>query len=432
MAHWNSSPHPISDIRDWQEAGRLELAPDFQRKEVWSNSARIMLIDTVLRDIPMPKIFVASSIRDGRTYRVVIDGQQRIRTLLGFLNNDFVLDVPYQGPEVGKTFAELHPDVQTHILSYNIDFNEAVNPTEQEVREVFSRVNKYTVALNKQELRRADYPGKFLKLAESLSLLDFFEGARLFTAADRRRFGDVEFVSELLATMLGGIQDGKSGLDGFYQKYQIWDQVEVEQTEKVFNAVLSEIEKLFPEGRKLSSTRFRQKADFYTLFVTILSYVREGSEVQEDMLGPAREDLRDLDEMIAPESDVRICSEYAIKCVSQANSGSSRRWRSRFLSALLDGTFKAQFPTGPSAELLYRILDDCKYDSSGMCPDPEFFCPICDGQIKDMDKALLAWKEEARSFQMSNSVWVGPGCFGKAVGWKILQRPSADEETYFA
>jgi hypothetical protein len=64
MAHWNSSPHPISDIRDWQEAGRLELAPDFQRKEVWSNSARIMLIDTVLRDIPMPKIFVASSMAE--------------------------------------------------------------------------------------------------------------------------------------------------------------------------------------------------------------------------------------------------------------------------------------------------------------------------------------------------------------------------------
>jgi hypothetical protein len=67
-----------------------------------------------------------------------------------------------------------------------------------------------------------------------------------------------------------------------------------------------------------------------------------------------------------------------------------------------------------------------------MCPDPEFFCPICDGQIKDMDNALLAWKEDASSFQMSNSVWVGPGCFGKAAGWKILQRPSADEETHFA
>ena len=36
MVSWNSSPHPISDIRDWSEANRLELQPDFQRREVWS------------------------------------------------------------------------------------------------------------------------------------------------------------------------------------------------------------------------------------------------------------------------------------------------------------------------------------------------------------------------------------------------------------
>ena len=53
MVHWNSSPHPISDIRDWSEAGRLELRPDFQRRGVWSSPARIMLMDTILRDVPI-------------------------------------------------------------------------------------------------------------------------------------------------------------------------------------------------------------------------------------------------------------------------------------------------------------------------------------------------------------------------------------------
>ena len=82
MKNWNSSPHPISDIRDWHKSEKLMLQPDYQRREVWSPAARIMLIDTILRNIPMPKIFVSTLIKDERTYRTVIDGQQRISAIL--------------------------------------------------------------------------------------------------------------------------------------------------------------------------------------------------------------------------------------------------------------------------------------------------------------------------------------------------------------
>lgn len=81
MKKWNSSPHPISDIRDWQRSGRLEIRPAFQRHEVWSEAAKIMLMDTILRAIPMPKAFVSSAIRDGQVYRTVIDCQQRISSM---------------------------------------------------------------------------------------------------------------------------------------------------------------------------------------------------------------------------------------------------------------------------------------------------------------------------------------------------------------
>jgi hypothetical protein len=37
---WNSACHPISDIRDWSDNNQLELRPDFQRREVWSDAAR--------------------------------------------------------------------------------------------------------------------------------------------------------------------------------------------------------------------------------------------------------------------------------------------------------------------------------------------------------------------------------------------------------
>ena len=126
MVHWNSSPHPISDIRDWSEAERLELRPDFQRKSVWSSSARIMLMDTILKDVPMPKIFLANSIKDDRTYRVVIDGQQRISAILDFLKDRFALETPYIGSESGKVFSQLSRPTKDRFLSYQIDFNEPI------------------------------------------------------------------------------------------------------------------------------------------------------------------------------------------------------------------------------------------------------------------------------------------------------------------
>ena len=74
---------------------------------------------------------------------------------------------------------------------------------------MYSRVNKYTVQLNKQELRRADFPGDFIDLAEELSELEFFEKSKIFSVKQRRRMLDVEYIEELLGIMLEGIQDKK-------------------------------------------------------------------------------------------------------------------------------------------------------------------------------------------------------------------------------
>ena len=51
---WESYSHPISDIRDWDNNNRLELKPDFQRNEVWSRAAQIMLIDTIIKGMLYP------------------------------------------------------------------------------------------------------------------------------------------------------------------------------------------------------------------------------------------------------------------------------------------------------------------------------------------------------------------------------------------
>lgn len=428
MKSWNSSPHPISDIRDWQTNGRLEIRPDFQRKEVWSDAARIMLMDTILRGIPMPKIFVSSTIKDDQIYRTVIDGQQRISAILAFLKNQFNLEKPYTAEFQGKFFSELPTEVKNAFLQYRVDFNEAIEFSDEELRETYSRLNKYSVALTKQELRRADFPGDFLRLSESLALIDFLETSKIFTVANRRRSADVEFVSELLAGLIAGPQDKRDMLDSYYLSYASWEPQDREATNDRFMAVVADLERIFSYELPISSTRFRQKADFYALVLAIDDLRKAGGNIDNIELGPLREDLKWLDQLIAPESECKDCRDYAIKCVSQANSHSSRRWRIQFLKSILGGSYLCKPPVGDGAVLFYRILTTDF--GGGMCPPPEFDCSECERSIDPRTDEIIGWPKESAVFQLSNTHRIHSEC-ADPVKWSFITSEDTSHELTF-
>lgn len=362
-------------------------------------------MDTILRGVPMPKVFLATEIRDKKTHRIVIDGQQRLSAILAFLRDEFALDPPYQGPHVGKVFSDFTEDEANEFLSYKIDFNEAVGPTDREIREVYSRVNKYTVPLNKQELRRADFPGDFLNVSEELSVHPYLDDARIFSPAQRRRYADVEFVSEILAAMLNGIQDKKGDLDELYRDLAAWPKKEREKTVAEFEDVIVQLKQLFDDW-PIATTRFRQKADFYSLFIAIVELRREGGTIQGKELGDLREDLRVLDYNIEPESYVSLLSEYAIKCVSQANSAASRRYRHDLLKTFLAGTFHSRLPSTEGAEMFASILTDLRI-GDGMCQPAEQECPVCDRVVPlDPKGSVIAWAAKDQVFQLSNAWFV--------------------------
>lgn len=429
MARWNKTTHPISDIRDWRDADRLELRPSFQRRAVWSATARIMLIDTILRELPMPKIFLATTLKDEHSYRVVIDGQQRISAILDFLNDGFSLKPPYYGAAAGKYFSELDTTTKSTFLHYSIDFNEATDPTDPEIREVYARVNKYTVPLTKQELRRADFPGHFLDEAERLASDPFFDEAGVFSIANRRRYADAEYASELLSALIDGIQDKRNRLDSFYLELQEWDGAERANIHDRFKRVLRNLRLLFREDVALQKTRFRQKADFYSIFLAVDGFLTRGYDLTDRDLSHLRSDLALLDYHIAPESEIDICREYAVKCVSQANSAASRRWRRDFLSAVLHGTFTGDVPDGNAARILYRLQDDI-CGPSAYCPSPVEECQHCGGEIaRDFSECVLGWEPEVREKQLSNASWIHQACVAHLHGWAILNRCPEDDAT---
>jgi len=417
---WNPTNHTISDFKDWDNDSKLVIQPDFQRKAVWNSTSKVMLIDTILKKYPLPKVFIQNTNEDGRTIRKIIDGQQRITAILEFINNKFILDKPYTGSYEGKTFAELPQNERENILQYTIDCNEAYGYTDEQYREIYTRLNKYTVPLNSQELRKAEFPGVFYKLSEDLAASDILDDWKIFTISSRRRLLDVEFVSEILAALLEGPQDKKSTLDNFYKKY---NNDNLDLLENRFKAAINEIEFIFPNNT-ISKTRFKQKADFYSLVLSIDFYVQQGLTLKNKNIEALREDLSFLDHEIDPseENHIKILQEYAIRCLSSANTASSRKWRYDFLKLVLSGSYLSKenflitvsdYKKDTNLRKFLELYDlaDPIYHDSGMCPLGAGHCKVCNDEIDlDTEKWTIAWFKQG-PFQSSNLTTIHKKCF---------------------
>ena len=84
MKH-SSRPQSIAWFQGHYKDGLLAIRPPFQRKPVWLAKQRCALIESILLEIPIPEVFVqVTQAQDGTEEFGVVDGQQRLRTILQF------------------------------------------------------------------------------------------------------------------------------------------------------------------------------------------------------------------------------------------------------------------------------------------------------------------------------------------------------------
>ncbi len=418
MSKWTSTSHTIADILEWSNENKLVIQPAYQRNTVWNIAAKVMLIDSIISDIPIPKVFIAKTLnKEQKPIRRIIDGQQRITSILEFLNNEFKLQKPYSGDFEGFSFSNLPFEIQDKILQYNIDINEITNPTDEQEREVYSRINKYTIPLNQQELRQAEFPGDFLTLAREIAANEFWDNYRFFTPGAIRRNLDVEFISETIILLIGGIQDKKTMLDDYYCKYMKMGNTKqkikdtyfslIEEIKILLDGILNydgellEIHK--PENPVIKKSRFTQLADFYSLLYAMQKLSQKGVSLKNKNIEKLIEDFVFLELEIAPESFISILKEYAVKCISQGNSASSRRFRAELLYSLLNGTTKVEPLTKDYANLLYSMRNDWELEQSQYgCPMTLFYDEYTDREFYFEDVKYMGWKKSDNVFQYSN------------------------------
>jgi Protein of unknown function DUF262 len=279
----NTTHRTVLQLRKWLDAAELELKPPYQRNPVWLEPQKAALIDTILRGYPIPEIYMQDIVTTaGEEMHYVVDGQQRIRACLEFVEGNYTLD-PDVSPEHGEVYFEDLDDADKKaVWGYRFLVRLLPDIPDTETRAIFKRLNQNVVSLNKQELRHSTYWGPFIKTMEDLADDEFWAESGVFSANDFRRMLDVEFVSELAIALLHGPQNKKDRLDDWYALYERGFERRAE-IERTFRAVTGELEQVLPNLRR---TRWRNRSDFYTLFWVLAQH--------EDELPLARDQREEL------------------------------------------------------------------------------------------------------------------------------------------
>ena len=263
----------VSWFHDLFKRNLLDLNPPYQRRSVWNQEYKDYFIDTILLEYPTPAIFLFDEISEnGVTEYKVVDGKQRLTTIFEFLDDIFpVSDIAQITAIRGKFFKDLDAEIKKKFWGY--DFLVEYLPSNEEsiINDIFNRINKNVAKLTPQELRHARYDGAFITTAEELS-------ERLQTSlpynfprigyASRNKMKDVELVADLLLLIeVGPHGYNQSELDIEFSDRDI-DWEEKENVLRLFNKTLDQLALILnsESGQLLSSSRFRNQNDFYSLF----------------------------------------------------------------------------------------------------------------------------------------------------------------------
>ncbi len=165
--------YPFETLVDRVDKGKLILDPEFQRKYKWDkdgNERASKFIESCLMRIPLPACYFAE--RNDNSQEV-IDGVQRITTILNYFKDNFALEGLTIFTELeGKKFSELG-DLKSELETTTIRCIVLRKDNRKElITEIFARLNQGAVELTAQEIRHAVFPGLFDNLLIELSKIE--------------------------------------------------------------------------------------------------------------------------------------------------------------------------------------------------------------------------------------------------------------------
>lgn len=213
----NSTKLTISEFYENFESKKYNFKAKYQRKSnVWNDDKRSFLIDSILKNYPMPPIFMRPNVdtKTGKTKYDIVDGKQRLEAIISFIEDRVPLTEYFFEDKIfingasdieqeisGKLFSEIKSDAKfsdfvKQFWTYSINVDYLYEDDVELVSNIFDRLNRNGEPLSRQELRNAKYNSTFLlRSIKNIAENEFWK--QRYSKLKTERMEDEEFISEL-------------------------------------------------------------------------------------------------------------------------------------------------------------------------------------------------------------------------------------------
>jgi len=306
---------------------------------VWSNRAKSYLIDTILRGLPIPKLYIRQIIdlASGTTVREVVDGQQRLRAVFEFIEGNLQVSKIHNEEYCGLKYEQLPDEVRKEILAYEFSVDVLLGASDREVLDIFRRINSYGVTLNAQEKLNAEFFGAFRQFIYRLGFdhLEFWRKNLILLEDKISRMAEAQLTSELVIAMLDGFQQGKRSIRQFYKKYDD-NFPQAKKIKKEFHDTMDLIAFVFED--KLSQTPFKRVPLFYSLFCALYDckYGLPGMnlgrlQISNQTKGLILKALIKLGRIVTAKETPHKFDKFVLACRRSTDKLNERKIRHRFI-----------------------------------------------------------------------------------------------------
>ena len=339
---------------------QLNLKPGFQRDSVWTLSDRKKLIESISQSYPIPSIFLYCQNDQGKLRYDVIDGKQRIETVLMFQGAGIFRGERFKvklklkhDEEIGEwDWKRIQTRGHGHLfMGYKFQTVEIAGDL-SDIIDLFVRINSTGKRLTGAEKRHAKFfSSDFLKQAGRLAekRREFFIENRILSAGQISRMKHVELVCELMASIQAkGLINKKKALDGIIGG-RSFDHRTLQKSIRETIRILNLIKRMFPD---IQTTRFSNSADFYSLFVLvwdmdrsgcILTIAKRNKQAQKLLVwlsngvGMVRQRQRKAE---GAGEDQRLFADYLLTIQGDTDSLATRERRAEILKKVFGGLFE--------------------------------------------------------------------------------------------
>ena len=214
-----SYDYSVQYLYDLIKKGKIILEVPFQRKQIWKPEQASSLLESIIMNVPIPPLYFAEE-ENGNW--LVLDGLQRLSSILNYYDNEFALSKLEVLTELNKVkYKDLPPKAKSLLDDGMLRVNVIKKDSHRDIKyDIFMRLNRGAVTLNYQELRNCLYRGNLNDAAKELCKENEDFLAILKQKQPHQRYLDVEFVIRYFAFSdnIARNENGDVCLDGYRGK----------------------------------------------------------------------------------------------------------------------------------------------------------------------------------------------------------------------